>query len=126
MTRTNKKIKKRKSNDGSEVLIEFIDNFSGDADKEIEVTDKIDNETKLLALERIGMACADITKDEWGLTYEDRIKEIENLKNTREIIAFFTKWSAYKNNCVYVCYTKFSNFDNYLKSIFYVVGKMGL
>ena len=53
-------------------------------------------------MEKISNACSNLTKNEWLLTYNLRVKDISEIKSTKNTIYFFKKWALYKNSSVYV------------------------
>ena len=66
------------------------------------VPSNVDNEEKLVAIEKIKMSCSTLTKNDWKLTSSDRLKDIKLVKTATDAVNLFKKWPPYKNDPIYV------------------------
>ena len=60
------------------------------------------NENELEILEKISNACTNLSKSEWLETYNLRLKDIREIRCTRNAVDFFKKWALFKNSSIYV------------------------
>ena len=61
------------------------------------------NDEKILEIqEKISNAYTNLSKSDWLLTYDLRLKDIRKIKTTKNAVEFFKKWALFKNSSVYV------------------------
>ena len=86
----NTQTKKLKTDDEKKSENNTNENEEADAEAINEIMEKITN------------AHTNLSKNEWFQTYDLRVKDVSEIKTTRNAIGFFKKWSLFKNSSVYV------------------------
>ena len=72
------------------------------ADSVVPTRSETSTEHILEIVEKISSNCANITKEEWNTTFDLRQKDIKETISAKSVVAFFKKWSVYKDSQIYI------------------------